>query len=504
MKLFTAAQIRAWDAYTIAKESVASIDLMERAAVAATNWLLEKFPGHSPLSIFCGPGNNGGDGLAIARLLADEGRCVTVFIPDGDQPGSPDFEVNLRRIDEKKVLLKKISSADAIPLFSQETIVIDALFGTGLSRPLEGLYAALVAEINNRNHITVSIDLPSGLLADAPTTGAVIEADFTITFHSPKLALLLQENGPYTGELIVLPIGLHASYAQETVTPYFYSTADDARHIFRPRNRFAHKGTFGHSLLVAGSRGKMGAAVLAATACLRGGTGLLSCHSPGCGYTILQTAVPEAMVHTDPSEDHLTMLPGPLNIYKAIGIGPGIGQNPATVDLLKAYIDTATCPLVLDADALNIISQQGWLKFIPAGSILTPHPKEFDRLFGAHESDFQRMQTAMKQTMKLGSVILLKGHHTLVATPEGTAHFNSTGNAGMAKGGSGDVLTGLLTALLAQGYAAIDAAILGVWLHGFAGDTAARNSSAESMLPSDMVLAFGTGFAYLSALNEHQ
>ncbi|RYY62584.1 MAG: NAD(P)H-hydrate dehydratase, partial [Chitinophagaceae bacterium] len=468
MKIFSAAQTRDWDAYSIAQASIRSIDLMERAAGACTRWLLARYGTDSPFHLFCGKGNNGGDGLAIARLLHAQGRRVAVSVLENGKDGSFDFEENRRRLAQAGVPVQAVGPDQAWPLLSGETVVVDALFGTGLKGPLQGAAADVVRFLNGLGRAIVSIDLPSGLDADASSAGwPVVRAAHTLTFGAPKTGQLLQEAGDFVGILHVLDIGLSPAFAAQTPADYEYVDEALARSRFRPRQPFAHKGTYGHALLLAGGYGKMGAAVMAALACLRGGAGLLTCHSPRCGYSMLQTTVPEAMYLPDDSEEQLTTLPADLDRYTAIGIGPGIGTSTETTGMLKACLDVARQPLVLDADALNILARNpGLLPLLPEESILTPHPKEFDRLFGTHGSDFDRITTARAQAAKLNCVVLLKGHHTFIATPAGPGYFNSTGNAGMAKGGSGDVLTGLLTALLAQGYAPADAALLGVWLHG--------------------------------------
>ncbi|RYY90009.1 MAG: NAD(P)H-hydrate dehydratase [Chitinophagaceae bacterium] len=497
MKIFSAAQTRAWDTFTNANEPVASLELMERAAAACTRWLLQRFDGTHPFYIFCGKGNNGGDGLAIARQLIDYGRTVSVFILDSGSSGSPDFMANLTRLQQVTDRIELLEDGN-FPVLPGEAVTVDALFGTGLKGGLEGRSAQLVEYLNEQAACVVSIDLPSGLMADTHTQGPALRANLTLTFGAPKVGQLLQENGPFVGELHLLDIGLSKSFADATETPYHFVDEALARSFFVRRNRFAHKGTFGHALLVAGAYGKMGAAVMAAQACLRGGSGLLSCHVPRCGNDILQSTVPEAMLLPDTEEESLRNLPPALERFTAIGIGPGIGTAATTVELLEAYLRNAKTPFVLDADALNILSRSPHLlPLVPAGSILTPHPKEFDRLFGTHHSDFDRVDTALRQARALQSVVLLKGHHTFTATPGGNGYFNSTGNAGMAKGGSGDVLTGLLTALLAQGYGAEAAAVLGVWLHGKAADIAIGKQSEESLLPTDCSEQLGAAFRCL-------
>jgi hydroxyethylthiazole kinase-like uncharacterized protein yjeF len=303
------------------------------------------------------------------------------------------------------------------------------------------------------------------------------------------------ENEAALGEVHILDIGLHPGYLRQVSSESELLDEAIIGAIFKPRKSFAHKGNFGHTLLVTGSFGKMGAAVLAARACLRAGAGLLTCQVPGCGYTILQTAVPEAMIQVDSDEKIHTSITGDLSKYSVVGIGPGIGTDERTVALLRDIQQRYQKPMVLDADALNILaSHSELLSSLPPYSILTPHPKEFERLFGPSPNDFSRLEKAREQAKKHQCIILLKGHHTYIAMPGGKSYFNSTGNAGMAKGGSGDVLTGILSALLSQSYSPGEAALLGVYLHGLAGDCAASAWSQESMLPSDLTDHLGDAF----------
>ncbi|WP_121355372.1 NAD(P)H-hydrate dehydratase [Flavisolibacter nicotianae] len=490
MQILSAEQIRAWDQYTIQHEPVASIDLMERAARKCVDWLKDMSWKGRNFRIFCGKGNNGGDGLAIGRMLLSAGYTVSFYILEFGKLGSEDFQTNLQRLhDIPATDLHFLQSASHFPILQKEDIVVDALFGAGLNKPLSGLSADLVGYLNHVHATVVSIDLPSGLFMDQSSLGnTVIQADYTLTFQCYKTGLLLQENAPFIGEIQVLDIGLHPDYLQQTHSQTELLDEVMIRKIFRPRKRFAHKGSFGHALLVGGSYGKMGALVLATKACLGTGAGLTTAFLPKCGYGIMQTALPEAMTLIDESEDKLTTLPDDIDRFSAIGIGPGMGTAPETASLLSFVLRRYSKPLVIDADGLNCLSQhKGWLTSIPHSSILTPHPKEFDRLFGDHPNDFERMATARQKATELNLIVVLKGHHTLIACPDGQAFFNSTGNAGMAKGGSGDVLTGIISSLLAQGYSPIDAAKLGVYIHGWAGDVAAKRFSKEAMLPSHLV-----------------
>ncbi|MBI5372261.1 MAG: NAD(P)H-hydrate dehydratase [Sphingobacteriales bacterium] len=497
MKIFSAEEIRLWDQYTIRHEPIPSIDLMERAATACADWLLKQYPDAPSFGIFCGKGNNGGDGLAIARLLLDKGVPVSVHILEFGHKGTDDFQQNLACLHQlPDTDIRFIQSAEHLNPLPSGQVVVDAIFGSGLNRAIEGLTAQLVEHINQSGSEIVSIDIPSGLFTDRSSKGNLsVHARYTLSFQCYKTALLVAENAASIGEVQVLDIGLHKGF-YEGVNSRFELADDEIIHsLFKPRNRFAHKGNFGHAILLAGSYGKTGAAVLAARACLRSGTGLLTCHIPSGGYNILQTAVPEAMVLTDFNTSFITKTGSDLNQYDAIGIGPGIGQARETAELLKEILSNCQKPLVLDADALNIAAADATLlKSVPAGSILSPHPKEFERLFGASGNDFERMEKALEKAAELNAVIVLKGHHSFIATPGGRGYFNSTGNAGMATAGSGDVLTGILTGLLAQGYPPEAAALLGVYLHGLAGDLAAKECSQEALVAGDIIDYLGKAY----------
>ena len=496
MQILTREQIQAWDQYTIQHEPIRSIDLMERAATRCVEWISQQQWNSISFKVFCGKGNNGGDGLAIARMLLQLELPVVIFILENGKQGSPDFQENLQRLHAITTNIHFIQSEDIFPLIGKNEIVIDALFGSGLNKPLSGLAAQLIEHINASGASVVSIDVPSGLFIDSSSAGqCIIKARHTLTFQAYKMCLLVQENAPYIGQVHVLDILLHPGYLNDN---HFHSRLTDAaltRSIFKSRNEFAHKGSYGHALLIVGSYGKMGAAVLATRACMRAGAGLTSVFIPKCGYVIMQTAAPEAMVMTDEKEEHLSSLPGELNKYASIGIGPGIGTEEATQKIVSFITRRYARPLIIDADALNILAaHQDLFAQIPADSILTPHPKEFDRLFGTHANDFDRISTALTKAKELKCIIVLKSHHTLIASPGGELYFNNTGNAGMAKGGSGDVLTGILTALKAQGYESEQAAILGVYLHGLAGDLAASKLSMEAMLATDIIKSLSLAF----------
>lgn len=501
VQILSAEQIRAWDQYTIQHEPIASIDLMERAASRCAAWVQQQRLPSNRILIFCGKGNNGGDGLAMARLLLHLPYEVSVFVLESEKPGSADFETNLGRLQNlSKCGVCLLRSSDDLPIIQPTDVVIDALFGSGLNKPAEGLAAQLIRHMNHAGACVVSIDLPSGLFMNKSSQGlAVVKAKATLTFQCQKLALLVQENAAFVGEVVVLDIGLHPDFLKTIDVSFRLLQKDFVGSLFKPRQRFSHKGSFGHALLVGGSYGKMGAMVLATKACLGAGAGLTTALVPGCGCTVLQTTAPEAMTLADEEERHLVNLPDDVERFTSVGIGPGMGTEADTQKLLSFIIRRYRKPVVLDADALNCLAKNpDWLSQLSPHSVLTPHPKEFDRLFGKHETDFARLRTAREKSAMLSIIVVLKSHHSFIALPDGTCYFNSTGNAGMAKGGSGDVLTGLLTSLLAQGYAPTEAALLGVYLHGWAGDVAAEKFSKEAMLPSQTVDCFGAIFKQLN------
>ncbi|MGN6163339.1 MAG: NAD(P)H-hydrate dehydratase [Ginsengibacter sp.] len=497
-QILNSEEIKAWDRYTIRHEPVSSIDLMQRAATKCFEWISKQNWQEKQFRIFCGKGNNGGDGLAIAKLLFDAGHNIAVYVLEVGKPGSDDFQTNLQRLVELPVDIQFIQNVKSFPPLTSSDIIVDALFGSGLNKPLFGLAAELVTYINNVQATVVSIDLPSGLFIDASSkNNTVIKATYVLTFECYKPALLVQENAPFIGEVHVLNIGLHSGY----LSNQFHRQLIDeglVKSIFQPRNAFAHKGSYGHALLIAGSYGKMGAATLATRACLHTGAGLTTIYTPKCGYAILQITTPEAMVLTDENENYLSSLPGEIEKYSVVGIGPGISTRDETQRMFSFIIRCCHKSLIIDADGLNCLSlEKGLLQQLPPYSILTPHPKEFDRLFGEHENDFERINTAKNKAIELNIVILLKGHHTLIATPEGELFFNTTGNAGMAKGGSGDVLTGIITAFVAQGYQPSHAAILGAYIHGYAGDLAAKALSQEAMVATDLITFLSQAFLEL-------
>ncbi len=486
LKILSTPQIKALDQFTIEHEPVPSIDLMERACRAFTDWLVRHFRSPNKVGIICGTGNNGGDGLGIARMLLDQGYSIKVWIVKGNTNELENFKINLARI-ENKIEWHEISTPTDHELFNGCDVLVDALFGSGLSRPIEGIFSQIISSINQTNAIRVAVDIPSGLFADLPSSGAIVQAHHTVSFQLPKLAFLFSENQKWVGQWHLVDIGLSKDFIKSALVQNYFVTEKSIKKIIRPRDQFSHKGNYGHALLIAGSKGKMGAAVLAAKAALRSGLGLLTVHVPTCGYSIIQTSVPEAMASVDGFENYFSSPPENLN-YSSLGIGPGIGTNSETVKAFAKILKQFKKPMVIDADALNMLSiDQELFNLIPEGSILTPHPKEFERMAGSWTNDFERLELLRNFSAKLKSIIVLKGAYTSVACPDGNVYFNSTGNPGMATAGSGDVLTGILTALLSQGYSSRDAALLGVYLHGLAGDQVANELGMDSLIASDLV-----------------
>lgn len=486
IKIVTADQIKAWDEFTIREESIASIDLMERACQAFVTWFVERYDSSHKIGIVCGTGNNGGDGLGVARLLNDWHYPVKVWIVRGSGTESIDFVTNLKRLNSKISVSEITSSADC-ELFADRAILIDAIFGSGLSRPVEGIYAKVIDCLNKANKIKIAIDIPSGLSIDHPSTGAIFKADQTVSFQIPKLAFLQPENQHWVGEIHVVDIGLNKKYLNDVKVTHFLVTLKSVKRILKPRSRFDHKGKFGHALLIAGSTGKMGACILSARATLRSGAGLLTVHVPRNGYSIIQTAVPEAMATTDQSTDFFSGR-DVESFFTTIGIGPGLGQANETVQGFEYLLKNFNRPMVIDADALNILSSNPELqKLIPEGSVLTPHPGEFVRLVGEWKNDFEKLDKLKELAARLQSIIILKGAYTAIATPDRNIYFNSTGNPGMATGGSGDVLSGVLTGLLAQEYSSLEASITAVYVHGLAGDLAVREKGEISLIAGDII-----------------
>lgn len=498
MKVFATKQIAQIDQFTIQNEPIADIDLMERASLQIVNWLIHYISNEKKLLFFAGPGNNGGDTLAIARLMAEHDYRCELFLVDFGKTlkGSP--AINWKRLqDQGKVRFYKIEEEGDIPEISSDAVIVDGLFGSGLSRQLSGIPEKVAAKINFSGATVVAVDVPSGLFGEDNSQNdlsKVVRADHTLTFQFPKLSFFFPEHAELLGQWEVLPIGLHPEAIEQTTTPYQFLSEPEIAAKIPVRSKFSHKGTYGHGLLIAGSYGKMGAAVLASRACLRSGVGLLTTHIPRTGYDIIQTAVPEAMCCIDPSDLMFTEFPD-LSQFSAVGIGPGLGTKINSQRGLKVLLEAMPKKLVVDADALNILGKRPeWLELLPENAILTPHPKEFERIAVPSSDSWSRLQVQLEFSQKYKVIVVLKGAHTCITFPTGEVFMNTTGNPGMATAGSGDVLTGVILGLLSQAYSPQDAALIGVFVHGLAGDLAAKELGEVSMIAGDLIAFFGKAF----------
>ncbi len=502
MKILPIEKVREADAYTIKNEPIEDIDLMERAATQLFNRISDMIELSRPVKTFCGLGNNGGDGFAVSRMLANAGYKVTVYVVRYSAKMSPSCETNFERIKSAgNATVVELKEKDKLPGINDGDVIIDAIFGSGLKRPVEGFIAKIIDHINSNTAQVIAIDAPSGFFCDTTNTtnkGSIVKADITLTFQFPKFGFLFPENDIFVGNWEVLPIGLHPDFINKVEVDSFLTESSDIKRIHKKRAKFDHKGTYGHGLLISGGYGKMGAAVLGSKAALRAGAGLITTHIPAKGYSILQTSVPEAMVSIDMDDEIFSEVPF-LSKYNAIAVGPGIGTEKQTAKALKLLIQNSGVPVIFDADAINILAEnKTWIPFIPQNSILTPHPKEFERLVGKSSDNFERNKMQREFSVKYHVYVILKGAHTAITTPNGKCYFNTTGNPGMATGGSGDVLTGILLGLMAQGYSPFETSLLGVYIHGLACDIAAGKSGYEALIAVDITESLGEAFRLLN------
>ena len=502
MIILSAEQTRLADAYTIENEPIASIDLMERASTSFVETFYQNHDPKDNIAVVCGTGNNGGDGLAISRILINMGYIVQPYVVQIKEGGSDDFITNFSRLKEISTI-KIISDANGIPDFSQYKTIIDALFGSGLTRAVTGLYAEVINAVNDTTSTeVVAVDISSGLFVDRPNEtddqGAIVNANSTISFQLPKLSFFIPENYQYVGHWQAVDIGLMQDFINQQESDYSTIEPADIEKLLAKRSKFAHKGSFGHGQIFSGSYGKMGAATLAAEAFMRTGAGLLTVTVPASGVNIMQTSVPEAMVLEQPGKKHISV----FNVSSkadTFGIGPGLGQDKSTANAFGEFLRDNSKPLVLDADALNILSaHREMLSLLPEETIITPHIKEFDRLAGTSENNWQRLDKAREFCQQWQLITVLKGANTAVINKDGKVMFNTTGNPGMATGGSGDVLLGVITSLRAQGLSGIAAATAGAYIHGRAGDIAAGTKSMTSLLAGDIIEALAEVFLEFS------
>ena len=495
-------QIRQCETHAIRFGNTSSVQLMENAATACVNWIKQQFSPDVSIIAFCGMGNNGGDGLAVVRLLHESGFNCQAYIVISREIYSSECLHQLNLLKECNIEVKEIRQEEDIPSFKRHDVVIDALLGIGLSKPIESsLFQAVINKINKAGGFVFAVDVPSGLFCEQPMgeQQVAVEADFTLSFQFPKLGFFFPENYRYAGEWAIADIGLATRFMNRMPTDYYMLERQTVKSLIHPRRKFAHKGMFGYGLLIAGSSGMMGAAVLASKAALRTGIGVLTVSVPLMGYDILLTSANEAVCRCDSNKHHFTGIDFSfLPKYKAVAIGCGLGNHPETAEGLKKLIGDFGGSIIFDADAINILANnRTWLEFIPPNCIFTPHVKEFERLTHKANNSFERLELQRQFSMRYRCVVVLKGAHTSISTPQGKVCFNTSGNPGMATGGSGDVLTGMILALAAQGYDAVQAAVIGVYLHGAAADQALDKQSCESLLPSDIIENIGRAYKSL-------
>ncbi len=499
MKILSAKQIYEADKFTIAKQNISSNALMERAAIGIFDWLHKRLQGNSvTLQLFCGIGNNGGDGLALARHLLEHKYQVSVYVVNYSEKRSQDFLINLDRLKERKLWPEFLGEKHHLPAINAQDIVVDAIFGIGLNRAPDPWVSALIQHLNQSKAFILSLDIPSGLPMDRgfSSSDSAIRANQVLSFQRPKLPFFLPSTGIFAMQWEVLDIGLEEEYFDQLKADYELVGKEEVISMYTPRLKFSHKGNYGHALLVGGSHGKIGAVALAAKACLATGAGLVTAYLPNCGYIPLQTLLPEVMVITDDDENCISKIALPFT-PKTVGIGMGLGTHPKTISAFESFIQSTTLPLVIDADGLNLLAKKpGLLPKLPQNSILTPHPGELERLIGPWEDDVQKLEKAKAFSKKHDCILIIKGAHTITIYDD-KGYINTTGNPGMATAGSGDVLAGMITALVAQGYPAVSASILGVYLHGLAGDIAAAKVGYEAVTASSIIATIGPAFLEL-------
>lgn len=497
MKIFSREQIYEADQVTVRMQNITMTDLMERAGTETFNWIHSRLQGAQvPIHVFCGIGNNGGDGLVVARHLISHSYKVIVYVVNFSEKRSKDFLINYDRIKEvTKDWPKVLNSKEDFPVIDSEDIIVDAVFGIGLNREADKWVKQLFQHLKASKAYTISIDIPSGLYLDKvpEDENAVVSANMTLTFQFPKLVFFLPDTAKYTEQWDILDIGIDQEYLATTPSNIELIGKQEVLSIYQPRGKFSHKGNYGHALIIGGSYGKIGAVTLSSRASLSSGVGLVTAYVPKCGYQVLQTSFPEAMVITDSSENIITE----INYYiepTVIGIGMGLGTDPETVKAFEAFLKANKSPLVVDADALNILSKhKSLLKLLPKQSVLTPHPRELERLIGTWKDDFEKLQNAKDFSKKHKVIVVIKGANTITVFKD-QFYINSTGNPGLATAGSGDVLTGVITGLIAQGYKSLEASIFGVYLHGKSADIAVEFTGYQSLIASHVIDNLGKAY----------
>ncbi|MCK7590414.1 NAD(P)H-hydrate dehydratase [Subsaxibacter sp. CAU 1640] len=502
MKIFSKEQIYIGDQTTAKKQNISSTELMERAGIQIFNWLHVRMQGAQvPIHVFCGIGNNGGDGLVVARHLITHGYNVKTYVVNCNDKRSKDFLINYDRIKETtKKWPEMLNCAEDYPDIGADDIIVDAVFGIGLNRPADDWVKGLFQHFRKSKAFTLAIDMPSGLYSDKvpKDENGVVWANYTLSFASPKLAFFLPDTAKYTQQWEILDIGLDPEYLYTTETEAELIGKNEMLQVYQPREKFSHKGDFGHSLIIGGSYGKIGAVTLSSKAALASGAGLVTAYVPKCGYTILQSTFPEAMVMTDKDENLITEIKFDLE-PTSIGIGMGLGTSETTQLAFEKFLKANKSPLVIDADGINLLAKnKNLLKLLPKDAILTPHPKELERLIGKWKDDFDKLKKVKELSKEHQLVIVIKGSNTITVYQD-KLYVNSTGNPGLATAGTGDVLTGIITGLLAQGYDQLSATVFGVYLHGKSADIAVEEFGYQSMIASNVIDYLGKAYIDLFA-----
>ncbi|WP_411894964.1 NAD(P)H-hydrate dehydratase [Winogradskyella sp. A2] len=497
MKLFSKEQIYEGDRLTTERQNISSTDLMERAGTQIFNWIHMRMQGAQvPVHVFCGIGNNGGDGLVLARHLITHGYNVVTYIVNYSDKRSKDFLINYDRIKNvTKDWPKMMTKAKDFPQIHKDDIIVDAVFGIGLNRSPDKWVQELFQKFKASSAFTLSIDIPSGLYTDKAIEdeNAVVHSNYTLSFQSPKLVFFLPETAKFTIQWEVLDIEIDRDYLMQTDTEAELISKFEVLPLYKPRDKFAHKGDFGHALIIGGSYGKIGAVNLASRAALSSGTGLVTAFIPKCGYDSLQASIPEVMVLTDIEEKIISNINFDIE-PNVIGIGIGIGTNKKTAGTFESFLKSNKKPLVIDADGINLISKKkSLLKLLPSQTILTPHPKELERLVGEWTDDFDKLNKVKLLSLKHDLIIVIKGANT-ISVYKDKLYVNTTGNPGMATAGSGDVLTGIITGLIAQDYEPLPATLFGVYLHGKSADISLEDYGYQSLLASHIIETLGEAY----------
>ncbi|HEY5686841.1 MAG TPA: NAD(P)H-hydrate dehydratase [Yeosuana sp.] len=497
MKLFSKEQIYEGDKITIERQKISSTDLMERAGTQIFNWINLRMQGAQvPIHIFCGIGNNGGDGMVLARHLILEGYNVKTYIVNYSDKRSKDFLINYDRVKNvTKQWPEFVHNQDDFPEIKQDHVIVDAIFGIGLNRPVVDWVKNLFVHLRKSKAFTLSIDIPSGLQTDSIPLDDdnVVMASYTLSFASPKLVFFLPNTAKYTINWEVLDIGLDSEFLSSTNTTYNLIGKYEAIPIYIPRDKYSHKGQFGHSLIIGGSYGKIGAVTLASRGALSAGAGLVTAFIPRCGYQVLQSSFPEAMVISDANDDYITNIEFDFN-PSVIAFGIGVGGNIKTIEAFEVLLKTYKGPMVVDADGLNILSNHPhFLELLPEETVLTPHPKELERLIGTWTHDFEKLEKAKEFSNKHKVILVIKGANTITLF-ENKFYINATGNPGLSTAGSGDVLTGIITGLISQGYNPLSAAVFGVYLHGKSADIAVEDYGYQSLIASHVIEYLGAAY----------